>query len=54
MKTLLEVWKERLERFQNHPEIAKGVDSILAMGIQKGRVTALKECIQELEELNKK
>jgi hypothetical protein len=48
--SLLEQWRDRLQRFNDRPEIAKGMDSRTAMGVQHGRLTALKECIRELEQ----
>ena len=49
---LIELWKNRLQRFEQNPEIAKGMDTRTAMGVQHARLTALKECIKELNELN--
>lgn len=49
MNDLLKKWNERLEFFKNHPEVAKGMVSTVAMGVQQGRIVTLQECIQELE-----
>lgn len=49
MKELLDLWKERLGRFQERPEVALGMDANVAMGVQHGRIVALKQCIEELE-----
>ncbi len=50
---LTDRWQERLQRFQSHPEVAKGMDEKVAMGVQHGRITALKQCIEELSKANK-
>lgn len=50
---LLKLWKDRLERFKQKPEVAKGMDPATAMGVQHGRLTALKDCIVELEQKTK-
>lgn len=49
LNDLLKMWKERLERYENNPDIAKGMESQVAMGCQQGRVISLKMCILELE-----
>jgi hypothetical protein len=48
---LLDLWKKRLEQFENDSHIAKGMDSRTAMGVQHGRTLCLKDCIKELESL---
>jgi len=46
---LLATWKERLERFKAYPQVAKGMDTKVAMGAQNARVILLTDCIEELE-----
>jgi hypothetical protein len=49
VEKLIQEWRDRLQRFELRPEIAKGMDEAVAMGVQQGRITALKQCIKELE-----
>lgn len=51
LNELLKLWKERLRRFEKRPEVARGINSNVAMGVQHGRTMALKQCIEELEEM---
>lgn len=47
---LIEQWEERLENWKKNPEIAKGMDPRVAMGVQESRLQTLKRCIRELKE----
>jgi len=51
MEDLLNKWRERLKDFQEKPEVAKNMSEPVAMGVQHGRLTALRECIADLESL---
>ena len=48
---LASLWQDRLERFLNNANIAKGMDSNTAMGVQHGRTIALKECLDDLKQM---
>jgi len=45
---LIKLWENRLQRFSHNPEIAKGMDTRTAMGVQHARLVTLKQCIKEL------
>jgi hypothetical protein len=45
---LLEKWRKKLKDFLEKPEVARNMSDAVAMGVQHGRITALRECIAEL------
>ena len=49
MSDLIALWRERLQRFEENPEVTKGMDESVAMGVQTGRIITLAQCIRELE-----
>lgn len=52
LKELIQSWESRLKEFEARPSIAKGMDAKTAMGVQHGRTTALKQCLNELKNLS--
>ena len=38
MEELIKLWEQRLQRFQDHPEVAKNMDPAVSMGVQHARV----------------
>lgn len=48
---LVSLWQDKLERFMNNPDIAKGMDANTAMGVQYGRTIALKQCLDDLKQI---
>ena len=53
LEKLLKKLEERLQRFRDCPEIVKGMNEPVAMGVQHGRIVALKTCIEELRSVIK-
>lgn len=51
LNELLKKWRERLKRFEENPNVAKGLDCNVASGVHQGRSLTLRNCIKELEEL---
>jgi hypothetical protein len=49
IQALLSKWEEDLERLRWTPYVAKGMDAQTSMGVQHGRVTCLKHCIDQLK-----
>lgn len=48
LKDLLKTWSERMERYELMPFVAKGMGEDISMGVQNGRLIALKLCIGDL------
>lgn len=51
LKDLTEKHGLRLERYIANPQVAKGMDATVAMGVQHGRIKELKLCQQELKDI---
>lgn len=51
MKELLQLWRDRQERYLMTPYVAQGMDAATSMGVQHGRTVALKECIDDLSKI---
>lgn len=51
IRELIQYWSERLERYEYTPYVANGMDERVSMGVQNGRVVALKLCIHDLKNI---
>lgn len=51
LNDLMENHDLRLKRYIANPQVAKGMDEKVAMGVQHGRTTELKLCQEELKDI---